>query len=111
MFKPDPRVLDVVSFTLKAAAVLFALNWVYEAGRTAERVTNAEHAAALVATRTAAAEGAASAISAIKLESRTVVQRTREVTREVPAYRDCQHDGRVRDDLNRQLRGTGPGAD
>lgn len=111
MFKLDPRVLDVVSFTLKGAAVLFALNWVYEAGRAAERADAAEQTAALIATRTAAVEGAASAISAIKIESRTIVQRTREITRNVPAYRDCQHDQRVRDDINRQLRGAGAGAD
>lgn len=111
MFKLDPRVLDVVSFTLKGAAVLFALNWVYEAGKAAERADAAEQEAAIVATRTAAAEGAASAISAIKIESRTIVQRTREITRDVPAYRDCQHDQRVRDDLNRQLRGARAGAD
>jgi hypothetical protein len=100
-----------VSFTLKGAAVLFALNWVYEAGKAAERADAAEQEAAIVVTRTAAAEGAASAISAIKLESRTVVQRTREVTRDVPVYRDCLHDERVFGDLNQQLRGAGKSAD
>lgn len=111
MFNLSPRALDVASFTLKAAAVLIALNWVYEAGRAAEKADKAEQEAAVIVTRTAAAEGAASAISAIKLESRTVVQRTREITREVPAYRDCLHDQRVFDDLNKQLRGASKSPD
>ena len=111
MFKLDPRVLDTVFFTLKAAAVLFALNWVYEAGRSAERADEAERQAAIAETRTAAAEGAADAIAKIKPEFRTVIQRTRERMVEKPVYRDCLHDGRVRDDIDSKLRGAGTAAD
>lgn len=111
MFKLDPRVLDAVFFTLKAAAVLFALNWVYEAGRNAERVDEAKRQAAIVETRIAAAQGAANEIAKIKPEFRTVIQRTRERMVETPVYRDCLHDGRVLDDLNRKLHGAGGTAD
>lgn len=111
MFKLDPRVLDAVFFTLKAAAVLFALSWVYEAGRSAERADEAERQAAIAETRTAAAEGAADAIAKIKPEFRTVIQRTRERMVEKPVYRDCLHDARVRDDIDSKLRGAGPAVD
>lgn len=111
MFNLSPRVLDAAFFTLKVAAAVFALNWVYEAGRRAEQVDEASRQAALAETRTAAAQGAADAIAKIKPEFRTVIQRTRERMVEVPAYRDCLHDQRVRDDIDSKLRGAGNSAD
>lgn len=111
MFKLDPRVLDAVFFTLKTVAMLYALSWVYDAGRAAQKAEDTDRQAAIIETRLAAAEGAASAIANIKPEFNTIIKRTRERMVEVPVYRECRHDQRVFDDLNGKLRGTGKSAD
>ena len=118
MFKlalPGP---ETVSFILKAAlavAAVVALGWAltgaYNAGATAERALQADRKALILETRTAAAEGAASVIAKIKPEYRTVIQRTRTIMAAAPAYRDCQHDQRVFDDINSKLGPPGKAAD
>lgn len=104
MFKLDPRVLDAVFFTLKAAVATFALTQVYDYGYTRAQVDAAAETAKMARVKAEAAEGAAQAIRELKndLTPQVILQRTREV----PVYRDCQHDPRVLDDLNRQLTGN-----
>lgn len=110
MFKLAPPSPETVSFFLKvvlAIAAVAALGWAlkgaYNAGANAEKALQADRKAMILETRTAAAEGAASAIAKIKPEYRTVIQRTRTVMAAAPAYRDCQHDQRVFDDINSKL--------
>lgn len=59
--------------------------------------------------RQAAIEGAADAISKLKVENKTVYQRSDTVVREVPVYRDCRHDPRVFNDINEALTGKPAG--
>ena len=59
--------------------------------------------------RQAANEGAADAISKLKVENKTVYQRSDTVVREVPVYRDCKHDPRVFNDINEALTGKPAG--
>jgi Tfp pilus assembly protein PilO len=59
--------------------------------------------------RQAAIEGAADAISKLKVENKTVYQRSDTVVREVPVYRDCKHDPRVLNDINEALTGKPAG--
>ena len=54
-------------------------------------------------------------ISKLKVEHQTIKQKTEVITREVPVYRDCQHDDRTFGLLNFGLtppeKRTGPAAD
>lgn len=59
--------------------------------------------------RQAAIEGAADAISKLKVENKTVHQRAETVVREVPVYVGCRHDGRVLNDINEALTGKPAG--
>lgn len=118
MFKLALPNLGTVSFFLKAAlaaAAVAAFGWAlkgaYTAGANAEKARHADRKALILETRTAAAEGAASAIAKIKPEYRTVIQRSRTIMAAAPVYRDCQHDQRVFDDINSKLGPPGKAAD
>lgn len=52
-------------------------------------------------------EEKANAVVQASSDGTKVVTRIRTVVRRVPVYRSCDHDQRVLDDLNRQLRGDG----
>jgi hypothetical protein len=103
MFNLNPRVLDAAFFTLKAAVACLALAQVYEYGYAKAQLDAIAEDAKLGRVKAEAAEGAAEAIRELKndLTPQVIVQRTREV----PIYRECQHDPGVFDNLNRQLTG------
>lgn len=80
-------------------------------GRAIEAGTQArENKVAEVATQ-AAVLASAKAIAAIEVKNVTVKQRVETEIREKPVYRECVHDQRVLDDINRSLTGAEPAGD
>jgi len=102
-----------VTWQARAVAALLAclgcigLGW--RLGIDHMKASAADIEAARVATREAAQQGAADAIAKIQITNTTIRQAIETRVREVPVYRDCKHDGRVLDDINRALRGEPAG--
>jgi hypothetical protein len=83
-------------------------------GRDLERTKWLEVQQSVEATRVAAREGAAEAISQIEVKHVTIRQQAETVTREVPVYGDCRHDPDgmrlVNEALESPGSNTGPGS-
>jgi len=80
-------------------------------GRVIEEGTQAREANMARVATDAASIAAATAIAGIEVKHVTVKQRLETQIRTEPVYRDCEHDQRVFDDLNRALTGAEPAGD
>lgn len=83
--------------------------WCYGAGKDAELATQAREDKAREQTREAAMQGAALAISTIKVQHRTITQEVQRDVVAVPQYRECAHSPQTLESINAALTGQGHG--
>lgn len=87
-------------------AGLTGIWWGFDYGREREHTHNEELQSSIRRVEAKAAAGAASAIAEYAGKIQATNTRIERITKEIPVYRDCQHDSRVFDDLNAKLRGS-----
>lgn len=80
-------------------------------GRAIETSAQARENKIAEAATQAAVLASAKAIAAIEVKNVTVKQRVETQIRDRPVYRDCAHDQRVLNDINRALTGAEPSGD